>query len=135
MGKRLIWWALAGMIFVISTITLGALAQWLEPRYLPVVKDFRITSQVKVGKSLQISGEMTKVRESCRFQEVSAYSGKAYLHLTFPDVPPSMLGTSRAAGEQAWGPWLVTPYHDKIRLIVRHRCHALWDTTTVLIDQ
>ena len=135
MVNRLAWWALGGLVAVITAVTMVALAQWAEQRYMPVVRGFTIQFQAQDGKSLVIAGEMDKVRDYCRFVELTAYSGKSYLNIDFQDSTTEMNGRSRAAGVQSWGPWVITPYHDEIRLVARHRCHFLWDTVTVLVEQ
>ena len=133
MLSRLKWPVLFALVFVGSTISALLVGQWAEQRFFPVVEKFQVTFEQHTHEGLIISGSMDKVRQ-CRFVEVAAYAGAAYLSVDFPDRPAREIGKTRAEGEQAWGPWLITPDVEKVKLVVRHQCHALWDTVTVLLE-
>ena len=119
------------MSVVVSSIIVF---QWLEHRYMPVVTGFNVTYSEHDSGSLIIAGNMQKVRD-CRFIEVAAYSGDSYLSLEFSDRHLRDHGKTRAEGLQTWGPWEITPDSMPLRLIARHQCHILWDSTTVLLEQ
>ena len=132
--NRLKWPVLFALVFVSTAVSFLLVGRWLEHKYLPVVSGFVVTYKDQTGGSLIIAGNMQKVRD-CRFVEVAAYSGDTYLTLDFSDRHLRDHGKSRAEGHQAWGPWIITPNAPNVRLIARHQCHILWDSTTVLLEQ
>ena len=131
---RLKWPVLFALVFLGSLISALLVGQWLERRYLPVVTGFEVTFEEHDKEALTIAGRMQKARP-CRFVEVAAYSGDAYLNLEFSDRHIRDHGKSRAEGWQSWGPWVITPDAEKVKLVARHQCHILWDSTTVLLQQ
>ena len=132
--SRLKWPILFALVFVSSTVSALLIGQWLEHRYMPVVRGFEVTFEEHEGELMTIAGRMKKVRP-CRFIEVAAYSGDAYLSLDFSDRHIRDHGKSRAEGWQLWGPWVITPDAPNVKLVARHQCHILWDSTTVLWEQ
>lgn len=133
MFKQLGWPLLYGSVFATSILSSLLLARYIEHRFFPVVTDFVVTYSDKKENAMTVAGQMQKVRD-CRFIEVVAYSSNQYLSVDFVDSPARQVGKSRAEGQQAWGPWLITPAASPIRLVARHQCHALWDSSTVLIE-
>lgn len=134
MLSKIKWAALFGLVFMSAALSAALIGQWLEHRYMPVVTGFAVTYTDHDDGSLVIAGKMQKVRD-CRFVEVAAYSGDAYLSLDFSDRHLRDHGKTRAEGWQTWGPWSITPDTTPIRLVARHQCHILWDSTTVLLQQ
>lgn len=132
--NRLKWPVLFAMAFISSVISSLLLSRWLEHKYWPVVTGFAVTYRDQQADSLILAGTMKKVRD-CRFVEVAAYSGDRYLNLDFSDRHLRDHGKSRAEGYQAWGPWIITPDASPVKLVARHQCHILWDSTTVLMEQ
>ena len=132
--SRLKWPLLFGLVFVCSVVSALLIGRMIEHRYMPVVTGFAVTYRDQKDGSLILAGRMQKVRD-CRFIEVAAYSGDTFLSLDFSDRHLRDHGQSRAEGWQAWGPWILTPDAPHVRLIARHQCHILWDSTTVLLDQ
>lgn len=128
--RKLAWTALSGVIFVCSVISSLLLAQHLEYVYLPVVVNFKVDKHEILDENLVLQGHMSKVRD-CRFVEVVAYHGDEYLSLKF-EQDGSVSGRSRAEGWQAWGPWAINPAVQQIKFVVRHQCHVLWDSRTIL---
>lgn len=133
-ARRLRWPLLYGLVFVMSVVSALLVGRWLEHKYWPVVTGFAVTYRDQQDGSLILAGRMQKTRD-CRFIEVAAYSGDAYLSLDFSDRHLRDHGKSRAEGWQAWGPWIITPDASPVKLVARHQCHILWDSTTVLLDQ
>jgi len=132
--KHAKWVALFGLVFMSVVVSSIIVFQWIEHRYMPVVTGFTVTYSDRDHGSLVIAGNMQKVRD-CRFIEVAAYSGESYLSLEFSDRHLRDHGKSRAEGLQTWGPWAITPDATPLRLVARHQCHILWDSTTVLLEQ
>jgi hypothetical protein len=115
----------------------------IEGQIFPVVRDFTINQLHANERSVGIAGHMRKVR-GCQYLGLTAYVGNDYnrlaprerLGLTFRDQPEDVLA-SRLPGRQAWGPWEIAR-PDRVDgpdvwVIARHRCHALWETTTTLV--
>jgi hypothetical protein len=112
------------------------IAQRVESKHFPVVTEFKILEAVVTPESTTITGSMIKLRKYCTFIELNAYSGATYLNIEYKDrsVTKPDTATSRAEGFQYWGPWVLTPSADKIRIQARHRCHPFWDTVSTVVD-
>jgi hypothetical protein len=112
------------------------ITQRIESKYFPVVTSFQILEAVITPESTTITGSMIKLRKYCKFVELNAYSGSTYLNIEYKDRSPSSSDktTSRAEGFQHWGPWVLSPTTDKVKIQVRHRCHPFWDTITLVAD-
>lgn len=105
-------------------------AYLLDQAY-PVVRDFRVITQVVTPEGVLIEGTMDKVRP-CRFVEVVAMLDEVpstVIFLDFREQPQF----SRPTGPQKWGPWLIVADPKQgVKLHARHRCHAGWEHTEVL---
>lgn len=121
----------AGAVLALSFVTILMCAQWGEHRFFPVVDDFTVTTIEHGPKGVTISGVLNKQRDY-RFLEVVAYAGEKTLEVVFLDSPNAGGQRSRATGWQTFGPWLISPDTSHVRIVARHRCHSLWDSTTVL---
>ena len=122
-----------GICFAASAVTGVELAKLAEHKWFPVVTEFVIEQAVHMtdGDSVVIRGSMRKVRD-CRFIEVVGLSGEKVVEVTFLD----RIGgdKSRAPGVSDFGPWRLHPDASTMQLVVRHRCHGLWDSTTVIFE-
>ena len=113
--------------------------RWVEYTFMPVVKDFHLTSIERTGNYVIMQGYMRKVRD-CRYVGVSAEgitpSGHTDLSLRFLDSAIINDNTTRPQGTQNWGPWkVVIPASPSISTVVFysvHSCHLAWETTTEL---
>lgn len=124
---------------ILVAILLLSVFRWAEYTFLPVVKDFHLTSIERVDNYIVMQGYMRKVRD-CRYVGVSAEgvapSGRADLPLRFLDSNIVNDNTTRPQGTQNWGPWrVVIPTIPNINTVVLysvHSCHLAWETTTEL---
>lgn len=123
---------------VILAIIMLLLIRWGEYAFMPVVKDFHLTSVQRTESHVIMRGYMRKVRD-CRFVGVSAEgvtdNGNVDLPLKFLESNHSDNST-RPQGTQDWGPWRivipVAPSVSAIDLRSVHSCHLAWETTTRL---
>ena len=123
---------------LIAILLLTAL-RWAEYTFLPVVKNFHLTSIERVDNYIVMQGYMRKVRD-CRYVGVSAEgitpSGHVDLPLRFLESNSINDNTTRPQGTQNWGPWrVVIPTMPNISTVVLysvHSCHLAWETTTEL---
>ncbi len=122
-----------GLAFGYSCLLALVSAQTLEHHLMPVVTDFKVLQAGHEATRLYLSGTFVKARD-CRFVEVVAYSGDKLLDIQFMDDKTTPATRSRAKGLQHYGPWVIVPDSVNLRLEARHRCHALWDSTTDLIE-
>ena len=124
---------------ILIAILLLTAFRWAEYAFLPVVKDFHLTSIERVDNYIVMQGYMRKVRD-CRYVGVSAEgvtpSGYVDLSLRFLDSAIINDNTTRPQGTQTWGPWRViipaVPNINTVVLYSVHSCHLAWETTTEL---
>ncbi len=124
---------------ILTAILLLTAFRWAEYTFLPVVKDFHLTSIERVDNYIIMQGYMRKVRD-CRYVGVSAEgttpSGRVDLPLRFLDSTIINDNATRPQGTQNWGPWkVVIPTVPNINTVVLysvHSCHLAWETTTEL---
>ena len=124
---------------ILIAILLLAAFRWAEYAFLPVVKDFHLTSIERADNYIVMQGSMRKVRD-CRYVGVSAEgvtpSGYVDLSLRFLDSAIINDNTTRPQGTQNWGPWrVIIPVVPNINTVVLysvHSCHLAWETTTEL---
>ena len=124
---------------ILVALTLMFTLRWLEYTFMPVVKDFHLTSIERVDNYIMMQGYMRKVRD-CRYVGVSAEgvapSGRVDLPLRFLDAAIVNDNTTRPQGTQSWGPWkVVIPTVPNISTVVLysvHSCHLAWETTSEL---
>lgn len=124
---------------ILIAILLLTAFRWAEYAFLPVVKDFHLTSIERADNYIVMQGYMRKVRD-CRYVGVSAEgvtpSGYVDLSLRFLDSAIINDNTTRPQGTQNWGPWRVTipavPNINTVVLYSVHSCHLAWETTTEL---
>lgn len=124
---------------ILIAILLLAAFRWAEYAFLPVVKDFHLTSIERADNYIVMQGYMRKVRD-CRYVGVSAEgvtpSGYVDLSLRFLDSAIINDNTTRPQGTQNWGPWrVIIPVVPNINTVVLysvHSCHLAWETTTEL---
>lgn len=124
---------------ILIAILLLTVFRWAEYTFLPVVKNFHLTSLERVDNYIVMQGYMRKVRD-CRYVGVSAEgttpSGPVDLPLRFLESNIVNDNTTRPQGTQNWGPWrVVIPIVPNISTVVLysvHSCHLAWETTTEL---
>lgn len=124
-------------IFIAALLLLTA--RLAEQVFMPVVKDFHLTSVQREGNHVIMSGYMRKVRD-CRYVGVSAEGVTGENHVDLPlkflDSSYPMDNATRPQGTQDWGPWKivlpVSPSITSVRLQSVHACHPAWETTTKL---
>jgi hypothetical protein len=124
---------------IVIAMSLLVAARWLEYTFMPVVKDFHLTSLVRTGNYVVMQGYMRKVR-SCRYVGTSAQGvsqdGNVDLPLRFLDADTLSDNSTRPEGTQYWGPWRIivpaSPSVTAIDLHSVHSCHLAWETTTNL---
>ena len=124
---------------ILIAILLLTAFRWAEYAFLPVVKDFHLTSIERADNYIVMQGSMRKVRD-CRYVGVSAEgvtpSGYVDLSLRFLDSAIINDNTTRPQGTQNWGPWrVIIPVVPNINTVVLysvHSCHLAWETTTEL---
>ena len=106
-------------------------AAYLLDQTYPVVRDFRVITQVVTPEGVLIEGTMDKVRP-CRFIEVVAMLDEVPSMVIFLDFR-GQAQFSRPTGPQKWGPWLIVADPKQgVKLHARHHCHAGWEHTEVL---
>ena len=106
-------------------------AAYLLDQAYPVVRDFRVITQVVTPEGVLIEGTMDKVRH-CRFVEVVAMLDEEPSAVIFLDLR-EQTPYSRPTGPQKWGPWLIVADPKQgVKLHARHHCHAGWEHTEVL---
>lgn len=124
-------------ILVAAFLLLGL--RWVEYTFMPVVKDFHLTSIERTGNYIIMQGYMRKVRD-CKYIGISAEgltpAGHVDLPLKFLDSAIINDNTTRPQGTQNWGPWkVVIPASPSVTAMVFHSihsCHLAWETTTEL---
>lgn len=132
---KLVLWVLPILIAILMLTVL----RWAEYTFLPVVKDFHLTSLERVDNYIVMQGYMRKVRD-CRYVGVSAEgttpSGRVDLPLRFLESSIVNDNTTRPQGTQNWGPWRVViptvPNISTVTLYSVHSCHLAWEATTEL---
>lgn len=106
-------------------------AAYLLDKTYPVVRDFRVITQVVTPEGVLIEGTMDKVRP-CRFVEVVAMLDEVPSTVIFLDFREHAQ-FSRPTGPQKLGPWLIVADPKQgVKLHARHQCHAGWEHTEVL---
>ena len=115
--------------FMLFPLMLSA-AYLLDHTY-PVVRDFRVVTQVVTPDGVLIEGTMDKVRP-CSFVEVVAMLDEVPSTVIFLDFR-EQAKFSRPTGPQKWGPWLIVADPKQgVKLHARHHCHAGCEHTEVL---
>ena len=126
-------WIMRCLTNVAALLTAPALlcAAYLLDQAYPVVRDFRVITQVVTPEGVLIEGTMDKVRP-CRFIEVVAMLDEVPSAVIFLDLR-EQAQFSRPTGPQKWGPWLIVANpRQGVKLHARHHCHAGWEHTEVL---
>lgn len=130
------FWSLA----VAAALGLGVnfMARY-ENEIFPVISRMDVTAIERHDDTIRIGGTM-QVDRACRLREVLLYTGdgrepeveRERLHLRVIREPVDL-----TAGEVGWGPWEITRPRvvNGPHLVARmtHRCHALFDTTGVVL--
>lgn len=129
---------LAGRILIeaIAPIFGGLIVVWLlwnvETRYLPVVKDFKVTHAVYDSKGYTAIGTVNRLRscEVINIAVIKVRDGKPTVLVE--SYPRDIFSADASLGENAWGP-ITLPVNrvqleddDVIKVVGLHRCHALW---------
>lgn len=105
----------------------------VEGKFFPVVDNVRIINVDQHKAYTEITFSADKVR-ACSFAEVAglSYSDGEYKK-AFVDFGEKQAPSSRALGEQVFGPWKIYPAGSTIILSAYNVCHSLWETSTPLI--
>ena len=112
------------LAFLMFPAMLSAL--YLIDHSFPVVRDFRVLTQVTNNEGVLIEGTMNK-RRPCRLIDVVSVVGDEARPVVFMErgVPPTY---KRPTGVQKWGPLLVAAGpKDGVRLHAYYRCHDGWE--------
>ena len=126
--------AVAGAV----SLTINFLGRY-ENELFPVISRMDVTTIEQQADTIRISGTM-QVNRACRLQEVLLYTGDG----REPEVTRERLNlrvitepVDLAEGQFSWGPWEITRPGtvEGPHLVARmtHRCHALFDTTGVVL--
>lgn len=113
-------------------------ARYLEQQFLPVVRDFRVTTIEQGGSEIVLKGSLEKIR-SCELVGVIASVDDdgmtmrvSLTMLNSIDNPPRVF----PLGTNYWGPWRLSlpqvKKGSKIMIKAIHSCHPAWTTTTKL---
>lgn len=125
----------AGGIFVFFPILL-AVGPLVEPRLAPVIRNAGLLGATREGVAVifEVAGNKSRM---CTYLGASALAGPReglmeQAKLSFPAAVGK--GTTRPPGVQSFGMWRIEPVHDGELVLIqlRHHCHSLWDTTTLL---
>jgi hypothetical protein len=130
--------AAAKVITAIAIITVAALfGPGLEGRLFPVVNNVKNIEITKDGDSIIVSFDGEKQR-SCTVKELSVIADNGIQSVQGRVIEINPVSTiylvTRPIGFQSFGQWRISPATDKFILVVRHECHLLWQTETVLIN-
>lgn len=120
------------------SLTLNFLGRY-ENELFPVISGMEVTAVEQQADTIRISGTM-QVNRACSLEEVLLYTGDG----REPDVERERLymrvitePVDLTEGQFSWGPWeIARPTSvEGPHLVARmtHRCHALFDTTGVVL--
>lgn len=129
---------LFGAVFLLVIVLGPMLGEFVEGYYLPVMKDasIEITGRTPDG-NLIVTLYVDKVRGHCRIVDLTAMVRKDkiwYRARVFSADYKPIVPATRPPGYQRFDPWIVHPSGDRMRVVIRHDCHPLWETVTVLGD-
>ena len=134
-NKRL--WTRGILLAWFCVITLSVLGEPLgrvEGMIWPVVREARITHITEDGRDVVFSGVADKRRE-CSFLSISWYVHDDNGLMTKVDLDLEEAEKVRPAAGFQWGPWRARVSAEDLSkrsvAIVRHRCHPIFDTTSV----
>lgn len=120
------------LVFAIALVWSWQGFKNLEPKLFPVVVDFTYQVERNQDGTMNISGEMNKVRD-CPYQFMAVYdkavSPMRMLDIDFNDTPSNQ--QSKELGLQAYGPWKISPSTKNIRIVVTHECSTGLVKTTL----
>ena len=126
--------ALGGVLTGVPLVL--AVGPMYEPRIAPVMRDVALLSATREGSAAIFDVAGVKAR-TCTYLGASALAGPReglmeHAKLSFPVALDK--GVTRPPGVQSFGVWRVEPVREgEVVLIqLRHHCHSLWDTTTLL---
>lgn len=140
------------LIFFMAGIILFTMGPRIEVLLNPVIGAFkidRIWQEKKDDGKIHyfIQGALLKTRAECSPVEISMFTGGGVsdenaktVKIIFDEDPINEKGklVSRPAGDQHWGPWELVPPQEPlgpiIRIVVRHRCHALWEQSQTIFS-
>ena len=125
-----------GAAFLLVVVLGPVLGEYAEGYYLPVFTNasVEVSGRTKSGELL-ITLYGDKVREKCRVISIISMiqsDGAWYRTKLFNENFEPIVPVTRPKGFQVFGPWLVAPSGDRLRIVTRHDCHPLWETVTVL---
>lgn len=122
----------------------------IEPKLLPVVDGFKITSFERTNEDFILRGVLHKHRP-CELVAVNVIgvprNPQAHQHVLYHIDPDVLLGGNAPVGRMTWGPVVLhipagfdtlTPLLKSIRVTAIHRCHVLWamesEYTTIPVE-
>lgn len=134
--SAVVWWLRSGWVAISLALLLAA--KFVDTQMFPVVTAFTVTKVIPVPSGIELMGELYKPqsREDCDFVEVVANINETdSAAVRFLDRPSGSKQYTRASGWSQFGPWLIEhPSIKTVRLVSRHRCHALWPHTRALAE-
>ena len=124
---RLVWWLSAAAFMALPILSA------LVPVFIydhdaadPVVREFQVATQTRMGDGVIIEGAMYKVRD-CELIDVTVVTGdREVSRVDFLDIKGRAAYT-RPVGPQKFGPWLVwVSPGDMATIYARHKCIYPW---------
>lgn len=102
----------------------------IEGSLFPVTTKLQYVKETPTDTGTLVYVSFSKKRE-CEFIGLNIYQDSVRLALKFLDQDDS--DSSRPVGDQIAGPWLIGTYDVKDTVVtVRHKCHPLWTTRTIM---
>lgn len=133
------------LIFFMAAIVLFTLGPRIEALISPVIGAFEVEKVWQKDGEFFADGALLKLRGECEPTEIVMWTGGG---LTDPNAKVVEIdytrdpnkGTkkliTRPEGSQHWGPWRFIPPDEPIgpiiSIIVRHRCHMLWQQSQTI---
>lgn len=128
------------LITAMAVTTMFTLGPKIESVINPVVRKFEVRKYWNDGGKYYIEGIMLKTRNECDLIDISiiAHGGESDENAKKVIVDLIIDTSFRPAGAQYWGPWEVIPPEEPIgpifSIVMRHRCHSLWEQTQVVYN-
>lgn len=117
-----------GVILVFISVIVW---HFVDVNYLPVVKDWKVTTVDVQDNTILAAGQFNKVKD-CQLQTLNFYQriddkiyGVPHRFLSLPDATIR----SRPTGKQSFNGWLITTVKNEGSIIVvtSHQCNPFWE--------
>lgn len=125
------------MSLMLFTMLFGPI---LESKFFPVVTDTVIEHVKSVDPeytALQIFANKNRACELISLEGLSGPIGsprQSEIRVLKADNVQGVEIRSRPDGQQDFGVWLFKPQGEYVKVVARHKCHPLWDTTSTFIE-